>query len=182
MIWAIVGIAAALWLFFAARDVRAYQSMKRLRQDANDARNAHQAHFNKIVWGRLTATQRATDILLCERRLGAIEARLQASEQTLEDFENVSENLAEWRRAAAGWLEQVMTVVPDVAVDIVSPDRAALRRARTSLPATVNLSSQDLNAATSFIVERDQLDAARRRFVAHRDMLIDQYRLARAMR
>lgn len=182
MIWTIIGLAAGLWVAFAARDLRTYLSAKRLRQDANNARNANQGHFNRIVWERLTATQRVTDILLCERRLGAIEASLHATARLLEAIENVSDNLPEWRHAAASWLEQAMTVFPDVAAEITPPDRAALRRARTSLPATMNLSSQDLNAATSFIVEREQLDAARRRFVAHRDMLIDQYRLARAIR
>jgi hypothetical protein len=182
MIWVVIAIAAALWLVFVARDLRAYRSRKRLREAANEARIANQGQFNTVVWERLTATQRVTDVLLCERRLGAIEAHLQASAQLLENLENVSENLTQWRQAAATWLEQVMTVVPDVGAAIVPPDRAALRRARTLLPATANLSSQDLKAATSFIVEREQMDAAQRRFVAHRDRLIDQYRGARAIR
>lgn len=179
MVWVAIAAAAAAWLFFAGRALRAHRRNERQRGDAVALRNANQGRFNQIVWERLTATQRVTEILLCERSLGALDARVDAAARLLEGFVSPSEHLGEWRDAASSWLENVAHVIPNVADDITQPDASAMRRARASLPPRLNLSSQDLNAVIAFCIEREQFETARRRFAQQRDERLAAYAASR---
>lgn len=176
---AFAGVLAAailLWLASALRALAIHRDTLARRDAASLARHANQDQFNRIVWDRLVQERRVTAILLCERALGPIEARLAATALPLDSTIDPAVHLAEWREVAGDWVEAVVTVVPDIAEDIVPADAAALRHARTLLPPSRNLSSADLRAATAYIVERRQLDMARRRYATQRDTVLDGYR------
>lgn len=168
--------AATLWVVAVIQLIASRSLGPSRQQIAGLARGAEQhEHFARIAWERLLKLQRATRLLLAERRLPDIEARISAAEAAMEAPARRTEAFAAWRDLADEWMRCVGPLVPEIEDDIVPADAAAMRATRRKLPAAQNLSSADLKATVMYVIERQQLDRARSRFAAFRDAAMQEH-------